>query len=200
MNKKKLSSKDFLLALLYSPGETSAFNEPIMGRTKLTKMVYLFEKEIYKQYFKTVNIILPEFEPYHYGPFSKQLFEDLRFFISIGFIETEETLVPISSAEKYEVSVDADDNDDDCWDCASFEASEDDVELKYYLSSSGNKYVEKNIWGIFSGNQQIILSKFKGKINSISLDSLLSYVYNKYPKDATKSRIAERYCGKDDDK
>jgi hypothetical protein len=46
MNKKKMSGKDFLLALLYCPGKDSAENEPVIGRTKLTKMVFLFEKEL----------------------------------------------------------------------------------------------------------------------------------------------------------
>jgi hypothetical protein len=160
-------------------------------------MVYLFEKEIYKKFFQDIEITLPRFEPYHFGPFSKQLFEDLRFFISIGFIETEETIVPISSAEKYEVSLNEED-DDDCWDCASFEA-DDGVELKYYLSDSGKKYDQEKVWGIFSETQHTNLLNFKKKINSISLDSLLNYVYNKYPEDASNSRIAERYLGKGDE-
>ena len=198
MNKAQMSSKDLLLALLYSPGTSSKCNEPIVGRTKLTKMVYLFEKEVYKEFFDDIDITLPQFEPYHFGPFSKQLFEDLRFFVSIGFIETKETSVPISTAEKCEVALDAE-SEDDCWDCASFEESSDDVELKYYLSPSGKKYVEENVWQIFSDNQTNNLLKFKGQINSISLDSLLNYVYNKYPEDAAKSRIAERYIQKEDD-
>ncbi len=196
MEKKELTSKDLLLALLYSPGVNPQYNEPIIGRTRLTKMVYLFEKEIYTQFFKDVDITLPQFEPYDYGPFSKQLFEDLRFFISIGYIETEETLVPISLAEKYEVSLGGKDNDD-CWDCASFEEENDMVELKYFLSDLGKKYVQERIWDIFSEMQIKNLSNFKKKINSISLDSLLNYVYNKYPEDAIKSKIAEKYLGEE---
>jgi uncharacterized protein YwgA len=199
VKKGQLSSKDLLLALLYSPGIHSTSNEPIDGRTRLTKMVYLFEKEIYKQFFDDLDIALPQFEPYHYGPFSKQLFEDLKFFTSIGFIDTKETIVPISSAEKYEVKLDGEEDDDDCWDCASFVKDSDDVELRYYLSENGKKYVQENIWGIFSESQQKNLANFKRNINAISLDSLLSYVYNKYPEDAAKSRIAERYIEKDDE-
>jgi len=198
MEKKELTGKDFLLALLYSPGMTQNCNEPILGRTRLTKMVYLFEKEIYPEFSNEVIINLPDFEPYHYGPFSKRLFEDLRFFVSIGYIEAEETQVPISSAEKYESGIDNDD-DDDGWGCASFEEPDNDVELKYHLSERGKKYVQQKVWDTFSLIQQQNLSHFKGVINSISLDSLLNYVYNKYPEDASKSRIAERYIGKDDD-
>ena len=46
MNKKDITSKDLLLCFLYSPGMDIITNEPIIGRTKLTKMMYLFEKEI----------------------------------------------------------------------------------------------------------------------------------------------------------
>jgi len=194
MEKKDLSSKDFLLALLYCPGTTTKYNEPVFGRTRLTKMVYLFEKEVYSQFASEINIALPEFEPYHFGPFSKKLFEDLRFFISIGFIETQETQVPISSAEKYESNVD----NDDCWECASFDEADNDVELKYYLSERGENYVKQKVWEVFTEIQKDSLTRYKTKINSISLDSLLNYVYNKYPEDTTKSRIADRYIGKDD--
>ena len=37
MNKKDLTGKDLLLCFLYSPGQTNNINEPIIGRTKLTK-------------------------------------------------------------------------------------------------------------------------------------------------------------------
>lgn len=198
MDKKELSSKDFLLALIYSPGINKKCNEPIVGRTKLTKMVFLFDKEIYKQFFDDITIKLPEFKPYNYGPFSPQLFEDLKFFMSIGFIETEETLIPISSAEKYEVDIDPD--DDECWDCASFEKPDDNVELKYKLSKIGEKYVKEKVWDTFSPVQKETILIFKSKINSISLDSLIKYVYNKYPESATKSYIADRYLSKDDDR
>ena len=84
MEKNQMSSKDLLLCFLYSPGLTEKVNEPILGRTKLTKMMFLFEKEIYNQFFiDAIDISLPDFRPYHFGPFSNQLFEDLSFFQSI---------------------------------------------------------------------------------------------------------------------
>ena len=54
MNKKDMNSKDLLLSFLYSPGQTDEYNEPIVGRTKLTKMMYLFEKQIYNKFFKII--------------------------------------------------------------------------------------------------------------------------------------------------
>ena len=52
MKKKEMNSKDLLLSFLYSPGQKENVNEPIIGSTKLTKMMYLFEKEVYPCFFK----------------------------------------------------------------------------------------------------------------------------------------------------
>lgn len=199
MNKEDLSGKDLLLTLLYCPGSTGNSNEKIVGRTRITKMIYLFEKELYKkEFFDNLNIVLPVFEPYHYGPFSKELFDDLSFFISIGLIETEETSIPISPADQSELMLDAEDSIDDEWAIATFDDhAGPKVELTYSLSASGVRYVEENIWSVFSLQQQVNLSAFKKKINSISLDSLLNYVYNKYPEDTIKSKIANKYLGEE---
>lgn len=200
MNKKELSSKDLLLCFLYSPGVYNDYNEAIVGRTKLTKMMFLFEKQIYKQFFEdSINISLPEFEPYYFGPFSKTLFEDLSFFESIGMIVTEETDVPLSPADKVE-SEDYPDKEYDDWSEASFdEASPEEFEVKYLLSASGQKYVHDRVWGCFSDVQKKKLRDFKAQINKISLDALLRYVYNKYPEEAKKSVIADRYIKRADE-
>jgi hypothetical protein len=199
MKKKDLSGKDLLLALLYCPGVTGESNEEIMGRTRITKMIYLFEKEIYKNdFFNDLEITIPKFEAYHYGPFSRELFDDLSFFISIGLIETTETSIPISPAEQSESMLNADDSIDDEWEAATFDVQTGPaVELKYSLSPNGIKYVQENVWNSFSSQQQDNLSAFKKKINSISLDSLLNYVYNKYPEDTVNSRIADKYLKED---
>lgn len=195
MSTKELSGKDFLLALLYSSGKDSQENEPVFGRTKLTKMVYLFDKEIKKNFFEDIDIKLPAFEPYNFGPFSKDLFDDLSFFLSIDFIRAKETLIPISNAEKAENNFGIDyDLLDDEWAEANFDESEQEsVELAYSLSPQGEKYVIDHVWPLFSEPQKQNLKLFKKQINTISLDSLLRYVYNKYPDSATKSLIANKY-------
>jgi uncharacterized protein len=194
MKHKEISAKDFLLTLLYSPGKYEAVNEPITGRTKLTKMVFLFEKELQKTFFTdNVSVKLPDFEPYNFGPFSKELFDDLSFFLSIGLIFAEETLIPISSAEKNEIEIGFDDD----WINASFEESEhEEVEMKYSLSPQGIHYVEDSIWSEYSDSQKANLKKFKAQINTISLDTLLRYVYNKYPESAKNSLVLKKYLEK----
>lgn len=201
MNKKELNSKDLLLSFLYSPGQNDKINEPIIGRTKLTKMMYLFEKQIYPQFFKDdMKIDMPLFEPYYFGPFSKQLFEDLSFFESIGMIISCKTNIPLSSAEKIESESVSDEYIADEWEDVSFDKDDDaKFESSYSLSQSGKKYIEENVWCIFTELQKEKLRAFKEQINKISLDSLLRYVYNKYPEDAKNSLIANKYITKADE-
>ena len=198
MEKKEMNSKDLLLSFLFSPGTTNKINEPIIGRTKLTKMMFLFEKQIYKPFFQDeISIDLPLFAPYYFGPFSRQLFEDLSFFQSIGLVITEETDIPLSTADKVEFEEAFDETDE--WEAASFDEEEEKNELSYSLSKGGVAYVQEKIWGRFSQSQRDKLQEFKKQINLISLDSLLRYVYNKYPEDARKSLIADKYIKKEDE-
>ena len=197
MKKKEMNGKDLLLAFLYSPGVATATNEPIVGRTKLTKMMFLFEKQIYPRFFEdTLQIELPVFEPYYFGPFSKQLFEDLSFFESIGMIKSEETTIPLSAADKIESDGVFDEEDE--WAEASFDDMSGLYELSYALTQSGIKYVADKVWLLFTDIQIEKLVAFKAQINRISLDSLLRYVYKQYPDEARKSIIASRYLGEVD--
>lgn len=182
MNKKEkidLDSKKLLLSLLYSPGINDEPNEEIVGRTRIMKMVFLFEKEIQKDFIKNIKIENYEFDPYYYGPFSRMLIDDLNFFTSIGMIDTRETDILIGFEENNDFDENIDDNEN--------------YEIAYKLSEIGVKYVKEKIWGIYSNEQKNILKLFKNKINEISLDSLLNYVYNKYPDKTVKSLIADKY-------
>lgn len=197
MDKKELNGKDLLLSFLYSPGIGENTNEEIVGRTKITKMMFLFEKQIYSKFFKDdISITLPVFEPYFFGPFSKELFENLAFFESIGMITVMPTNIPLSSADKVESGCVFDKTD--LWLEAKFEEKKEEYESAYSLSLSGEKYVEEKIWPLFSQVQKEKLKQFKAQINKISLDALLRYVYNTYPEQTEKSIIADRYLGKVD--
>lgn len=195
-----MNSKDLLLCFLYSPGQTDEYNEPIVGRTKLTKMMFLFEKQIYNKFFKdSIEIALPDFQPYYFGPFSKQLFDDLIFFESVGLIIANETNIPLSAADKVEFENAFDESVVDEWSEATFEDENEKFESSYSLSEGGVKYVIEKVWSKFSPVQKDKLKAFKSQINAISLDSLLKYVYTKYPEDAKKSIIAHKYMPEADE-
>ncbi len=68
----------------------------------MTKMMFLFDKEVRKDFLKDRNIELvsfPNFFQWHYGPFSKDVFDDIEFFVNNGFIDNS----PMNDREMGEV-------------------------------------------------------------------------------------------------
>ena len=180
---------DLFLAFFFAPTVSSENNVPIKGRTKLEKAFFIFEKEIKKNFFngKSAKVPFYEFNPYNYGPYSDKVIEDLNFFLSIGFIEESETDIPIPDASKVEgkqSKPDAYAVDTDC---------DDKFEISYLLSEKGERYTAENVWVKLSTNQKDALIELKTRITELSLDTILRYVYNKYPEMTSKSKIADKY-------
>ena len=199
--KEKINGKDLLLLLLYVPGSTGGEYEPVRGRTRLTKMIFIFEKEIYKKF--EFDKILPEdvllkFEPYKYGPFAKDLYSNIEFFRNIDFINLRyiqyERTAEVTSEGKAEAGefVYWEENmivNEDTTDIAQIE----EVQIEeFYLTEIGKRYVKEKIIPILSENQLEALEKFKSTLNGISLQKILRYVYNKYPRYSADSEIKEK--------
>src|ERR1700722_14184229 len=83
--------RDILLLLLYAPGATKQVNEPIVGRTRIVKMLFIFKNEVFPHFKKGTEISeenFYEFFAWNFGPFSTQVYDDLTFFGLHGFIES----------------------------------------------------------------------------------------------------------------
>jgi len=97
--------KDILLLLLYSPGVSKSYNEPIEGKTRLVKMLFLFKTEVLPHFRRGTKITeenFYEFFPWDFGPFSAQVYDDIAFFMLRGFVESsaaEGDGLPESAAE-----------------------------------------------------------------------------------------------------
>ncbi len=184
----KLTSGDLLLLLLYARGITSNLAEPILGRTRLVKTAFLFEKEVYEGFKKDnpIEADLPEFFPWNFGPMAKEVPQDLEFFIKIKFIEAleEKNTVSFEEAEEFS-SLAADSSLRD-------QQEQDYVTQKYSLSRLGRDYVEENLYLLLSDNQKIMLDNLKSRVTRASLGQLIEYVYGKYPDYTSKSKIAHR--------
>jgi len=178
--------KDLLLLLLYLPGPKGEICEPIRGRTRFMKLVYLLERELNA----SKRLGIPEgyaFEAYHYGPFSKQLYEDIDFLENVNLIaspsggnaseaekiEEEKIIDEISlgdEGEEYEAYV------------------EEDI---FRLTPHGKEFVENNLLDELNRTTElreriIALKKEKG---GLALSSLLRYVYSNFPEHASKSLL-----------
>ena len=182
----KLSGKKLILLLLYSP-EDEEPNVPISGRTRLTKMIFLFKEEISKDFCSDKNIEeidFPEFFAWRYGPFSSDLMKDLEFLKNQGFIGIKFSNTPIQIAEleeyenwkgEYRIN-DIDGGFDD----------EYQEEVFYLIMGKGISKAGE-LWDQLTGNQQDILINFKRVLNRARLDRILEYVYRKYKKEGIKT-------------
>ena len=185
----KLLGSDYLLLLLYINGK-----EPIKGSVRLTKMMFLFNEQIVPVLKRNglESEKLPEFIAYNYGPFSKDLYEQVDLFTGIGFMqvrdlnENEEMSGVDNIVEKEFV--------DECY--------EDDEETKsensyreYCITDIGSGFVESELLGKLTYSQLGLLRQYKKKITEMTMKQLLHYVYTRYPQYAEKSLIKDEVLG-----
>lgn len=186
----KIKSADLLLLLLYSKGVGTEYNEPISGRTRLTKMIFVFEKECLRDFQKDKNIIdegkLPQFFAWKFGPMSKEIFMDLELFIKIKFIVATENKNSLAFEEAEEYSTFMQES--------SLGAAEEQsyIESSYQLSPLAVSYVKEKILPHVSQNQIKILDELKKRFNNATISQILLYVYEKYPELTDKSLIKDK--------
>ncbi|MGQ4555947.1 hypothetical protein [Halobellus sp. GM3] len=135
------------LALLYAADERK-----IKGKTRFTKLAFLAEEELASRDVDIEQEITYEFYPYDYGPFSKQLLNDLEMFDQKGVINISEKETYRSTRYDYELHPAA---------VEAFENVKDSNEVK----------------PIFQVAKQVV-----EEFGSIGIRSLLDYVYEEHPK------------------
>ncbi len=189
---EKLKSVDIIMLLLYSPGYTENYNEPISGRTKITKMLFLFEKELAKK-FKLDKITGEEdifnFKAWNYGPMSSTIFKDIDFLKNIGFIKTTDNVssnLTIEEVQEYNYYSEKYNDDTD----TEFQTE------TYHLSEKGLNFIkDKQKYDKLSDNQKLYLKEFKKQFNKAPLRDILKYVYTTYPEFTEKSLIKDKVLG-----
>lgn len=187
---KKLTGADYLLLLLYLNNHT-----PICGAVRLTKMMFLFKKEI-SEALKKKNIEcgkLPEFIPYNFGPFSKDVYEQVELFSNIGFIKVTDinAIEDMGEVDDWEESpfIDETVEQEDGY------IRQNGKYLKYEIERLGIDFVEQKILPNVTKEQKEILEMFKSKITSLSPKQILKYVYTKYPEFTENSLIKDEVLG-----
>jgi len=184
---KITNPKDLLMVLLYAKGATGRQCEPIRGRTRLMKMVFLFDKEVRRR-FNLDKVIseqaLPDFTPYDYGPFSADVFEDLEFLVELGFV------VPHLAGD----ALPEEEQEYSYWQAGSSPDGDDsgpEAEEQFSLTKIGRSFVADELKNALSKAQWHTIDEFKARCTAAPLRSLLRYVYSKYPEQTTHSTIRQ---------
>jgi uncharacterized protein YwgA len=73
-----------------APGPSGLENEPIRGRTRLQKELFLIQKRLMKG---SLSVSFP-FRPFKYGPFCKEVYDDVQYLKREGLLAEEKCYVP----------------------------------------------------------------------------------------------------------
>jgi uncharacterized protein YwgA len=133
--------------------------EPIEGRTRLQKMVFLMQQELEQRGQSGAVGTEYDFIPYDYGPFSKELYDDLDAMIDQEFVDDTEE--PLRSGK---------------------------VKYIYEIEDDGEDLVdsEKETWEDADAIMQLA-QEIKEDYNDMLLSELIEYVYSEYPDYAERS-------------
>jgi uncharacterized protein YwgA len=181
-----MDKKDIILILLASK------KNPLVGTTKLQKLLFLSEKE---------KSIVPDeddfnFQPYKYGPASKELYNDLDFLVNIGYItksDDNEKLnsLEIDNIEEYGADLFLSESklnsgDDECAGNENETTKENDS-IVYNITAEGLNYLKNNNY--LQTEEYRKIGDVNKKYGNYSLTSLLQYVYRNYPDYTIESEI-----------
>ncbi len=179
----KFNRKDLLLLFLLSPGPTKEEAEPITGRTRLMKLLYLLQQET--PTVKLLELKNPyDFKPYHYGPFAKDVYDDLEFLENVGLIEVLQKGYA-SPVEQNEV--------DKLIDDAVIGEDEDTGilfnEESYKLTARGLNFTKGKLAPTVPDQVLKEIQQLKSKFAKVPLSSVLRYVYVTHPDSAKNSKL-----------
>ena len=199
---KQLDRKAFMLLLLWSKGPSGAQKEPIDGRVRLAKLLFLLKEEKWGS--AGLDKLAQDFyafEPYHFGPFDKNVFGDMDFLRSIGFVDTtplrqlpsEEADEYFRALEEWAIGSDLLGGDDDEGVENIFVAEERYFEVRIKITDEGSRFVEQRIVPSALHPEHLAAIEFvKTTFGGWSLAKLLRYIYSRYPQMASKSKIRDQ--------
>ncbi|MCR4424140.1 MAG: hypothetical protein WHU95_07100 [candidate division WOR-3 bacterium] len=185
--------KDILLLLLYLRGISGKLCEPILGITRITKLLFIAFQELALD---TVIKNPYRFVPYKLGPFSPELYTDLKTLTDLGIITAhplDPEGVPIINLDRALATFLATLN-------SGITATErlDAVNLAFTLTPQG-KQIARLLAQTASRQKKNLLPGLqivKTNFASLPLTQLLRYVYTRYPEYTTASEIVAKVLGK----
>ena len=167
-----LIASDLILLLLRAAGGMPGTEGEIRGITRLEKLLFLATQE------EGIDKVVEdpfEFKPYHYGPYSKEIYEAVELLEELGLLIDDRYL--------------DDDKLDEAEELALAVADEEGVERRFMLTQDGEKVADL----LATRRPEVLdkLSDVKRRYGSLGLRRLIRYVYSKYPQYAEQSIIRE---------
>jgi DNA-binding PadR family transcriptional regulator len=178
-----------ILALLCAPDRLGNNYGPIVGITRLEKLIFLVKKE------SSILTALPSeddfnFRPYRMGPFTPEVYDEIDFLESLGLVESRK----VGQDKNVEAVEDNLFFSNQILDKYQKKEVLDTGETREYRLSAEGKKVAKKIFDELPDGEKRFLMNLKRKFNDMDLKQLLRYIYQKYPTYAMQSEIKD-YLG-----
>jgi hypothetical protein len=169
-----LVGSDLILLLLAAPSRVSSAKDRIHGVTRLEKLLFLADKETdiagrVEDAFR--------FRPYHYGPYSKELYEAVELLEEAGLISEERVYEGRTLDEMEEAT--------------AGQLELEGTERRFLLTPDG-----KAVAGLLAEHHKDVtkaLAGIKERYAAMPLRRLIRYVYGAYPDYAEASRIKDQF-------
>lgn len=166
----QLDREDTLL-LLMSALSACGTKQRVAGITRLEKMMFLLQKETAFSG-KLQNKF--NFEPWKFGPFSREIYEDLDLLVCLGLVEAEVQELPGYAEYTEEDRL------------IESEVDEPVVQKVFTLTDRGCRVAEK-LKAAISDKDWAEIGQLKKRFERVPLTRLIQYVYQKYPETTSKS-------------
>jgi uncharacterized protein YwgA len=181
--------KDLLLLLLYAPGRTGRLAEPLLGMTRITKLLFLALTELNLRKLTRTTYC---FQPYKLGPFAPELYDDLEILIQAGLVRAVSVQpdgMPFIRTDAQTVRLLTKLN-------SGITAAErlDAARVLLELTPKGRRLARVLLQQALRRHRTLLsgLKIIKAQFGALPLTRLLSYVYRRYPEYTTRSQIIDR--------
>ena len=179
---------DLVLLMLAAP-DSCGRASPLSGITRLQKLLYLTEMESGLDLSKLDAEDRFQFRAYHYGPFSKGVYESIDFLANADLITvTKGQQEDLFGREEGIPITEELDPDTDHSELLDPDAAPPYEEQTFDLTEDG-KIVAERLQEKLSREDWERIKSIKRKYADRSLTSLLAYVYRTYPESASESEI-----------
>lgn len=202
-----MDRRDLLLVLI------GAGDESVAGITRLQKYLFLLERE----YGVKTSGAGINFEPYRFGPYAPEIYDDIQYLQNIGFLEPKNGPEGAGGEDAEDMDfnflapsrlVSAGPSDEELVEREGFyagsyegpdtaaKAAEGDLgpERLFRLTAQARKYLDEQLSHDPAG-QEVVEACREVKGRFPSLNSLIRYVYNRYPEYVSESEIREKILG-----
>jgi hypothetical protein len=200
-----------ILALLAAPDSRGRVGQPILGITRLQKLVFLVSKRLGRTSPSRELAIDFSFVPEKFGPADLSLYPDLEFLEALGHVERRpkdddlfsgsSTIGP-SPSDSSESALSFEYLMGDEAGVADLSLAEEQAE-QYRLTDKGTRALNQIISALDGRSKQAGLQvvseaqRVRAEFGDMPLQRLLGYVYRTYPEMTTMSTIRDRVLGFD---